>query len=155
MSKKPKKKLCWNCEGNVSFETENCPFCGVYLSPLGNDEGKDSLFAPPYRIEETEEEPQVPTAPYVQEQTVREEVIPLNTKEVIDEKQSALQAILVPLILMLSGSVFLLFGLALFLFSHNGVFTLSWDASGWYLYLLLGLPILAYGCHTLMKLKDS
>lgn len=32
-----KKKLCWNCEGNVSHEAVNCPFCGVYLHHSSDD----------------------------------------------------------------------------------------------------------------------
>ena len=32
-NKNAKKKLCWSCEGRVAKEAENCPYCGVYLSP--------------------------------------------------------------------------------------------------------------------------
>src|ERR1700722_8685985 len=48
MSQKLKKKLCWNCDGSAALEVENCPYCGVYLSPLGaGGEEKEGIFAPP------------------------------------------------------------------------------------------------------------
>lgn len=159
MSKKnPKKKLCWNCEGSVSVQEANCPYCGVYLSSLENDDGKNSLFAPPYRLEEAEEESPVPTAPYTQEETSS---TPISTavSEGIEPTQNSmagdLQAALLSLALLLTGSVLLLFGLALLLFSKDGVFTLRWDADYWYFFLAVGIPLMSYGCYMLTQVKEN
>ncbi|MBA3958479.1 MAG: hypothetical protein H0X51_08845 [Parachlamydiaceae bacterium] len=151
MSAKPKKKLCWNCEGQVSFQQDNCPYCGVYLNPL-DDDNKDTLFSPPYRMKAGEEENQtLPEAPYlVQEEAIVSEPVaaPLPTTS------DGLKAILIPLTLILSGAVFLLFGLTLMLFSRNGVFTLRWDGTYWFLYMLAGTPMLIYGWKSIFHVEE-
>ncbi len=154
MSTQPKKKLCWNCEGRVSLKDENCPYCGVYLSPLGSDEdseSKETLFSPPYRVEEADQdERKVPVAPYAAEQSHS----PTRTQEAIKPSSelaktpfltSEMQSIVLPIILLLSGSVFFIFGVALMLFSQNGVLTLQWNSDYWYLFFIFSLPMLYLG----------
>lgn len=48
MSGEAKKKLCWNCEGLVALHLENCPYCGVYLSPTETATQSMSSFDPPF-----------------------------------------------------------------------------------------------------------
>ena len=55
--------------------------------------------------------------------------------------------------LLLAGSVFFLFGLVLALFSHQGVLTLQWDGSIWYVYSALSVPLLIIGWRSLMKIS--
>ncbi|MGZ3633930.1 MAG: hypothetical protein ACXWM7_06595 [Parachlamydiaceae bacterium] len=33
MSENTKKKLCWNCEGNVSLYEDTCPYCRASILP--------------------------------------------------------------------------------------------------------------------------
>ena len=110
-----KKKLCWNCEGSVSLQEENCPYCGVYLSPSVGEEGMqeqiEELFDPPYRINE-EGRSDVPTSPFPVE---------ANLQLAEEVRGNDLKKIVLPLSMLLSGTVFFLFGLALFLFSRQGV----------------------------------
>lgn len=155
MITKQRKKICWNCDGSVTLEAENCPYCGVYLNPLGNDDDKDGLFAPPYRLEEIEEEAEVPPAPYasrveaVAESKVLPEPLPKEPTEFTLEQKTLLS-----LSLILAGAVFFIFGLALFLFSNNGFLTLSWNANYWFIYLIISLPILAIGVRFLGNIKN-
>lgn len=139
MSKSLKRKLCWNCEGGVSFEEENCPFCGVYLSPHGSEnedeEDIEDFFSPPYPAEKEEEV----LSP------------PKEKKEI----ESDLKKVAVPITLLLSGTVFFLFGLALFLFSRGGIFILRWNGSYWHLYLSFGLAALFFGWKSLNRLSES
>ncbi len=37
MLENDKKKLCWNCEGNVSLEQEICPYCRASIVPSIDD----------------------------------------------------------------------------------------------------------------------
>lgn len=141
MPKAVKKKLCWNCEGGVSFEEENCPFCGVYLSPHGDegdDEEESDFFTPPYPTEKEEDTP----AP----KPVQKEIV---------AQESDLKKVAVPVTLLLSGTVFFLFGLALFLFSRGGLFILRWNGSYWHLYLGFGLAALFFGWKSLNNLSES
>lgn len=158
MAAQTKKKLCWNCEGRVSFQDENCPYCGVYISPLGvgENENKESLFSPPYKVDGQEEERHVPASPY----PVNEEPEPTQTPEAVVPSSSKsenpflseeVRTIVLPLVLLLSGSAFFLFGIALLLFSQNGVFTLQWNGGSWYLFLLCALPMLFFGWRYLQQ----
>lgn len=149
-----KKKLCWNCEGQVSFQQENCTFCGVYLNPLDEAEKEDALFAPPYRLEDNEDESQIPLSPYAN----REEAPSLESQPTAvphTESTSLIQGILIPLVLLLSGSVFLIFSLALMLFARKGLFTLHWDGTYWFIYLIAGVFMLGFGAYTLQNLKED
>lgn len=159
MKAKSKKKLCWNCEGSVSLQVENCPYCGVYVSP--ENEGKDNLFAPPYSSQlETKQD--IPVPPYALNNTTAEETTSLqddDLQESEDEKTSdevvdQIKDFIQPMILLLAGTVFFIFGLTLLLFSHEGVFTLKWNGNYWFLYLLISLPMLGFGWITLQKIKD-
>lgn len=162
-----KKKLCWNCEGNVSFQEENCPYCGVYLSPSDEntlDEEVEDLFAPPYRTEGEEEESEdhVPASPYGIYEEEEEEQQPVNyefssadVKEAIKASSDEVKRVIMPLSLLLSGTVFFLFGLALFLFSRKGVFILQWNGCYWYLYLAFGLIALMVGWRALSQLEET
>jgi len=141
-----KKKLCWNCEGRITLETDNCPYCGVYLSPLSEDE--NPLFSPPYRMDNEEVE-ETPPQPYVAEAASKE----ISEEPPEEEQSHNFAEILIPLLFLLSGAVFFLFSFTLLLFSRQGVFTLSWDGAFWPLYLLIGAPLLGYGGYTLSKLK--
>ncbi len=144
MSKALKKKLCWNCEGGVSYEEENCPFCGVYLSPHGREEDDEEeetdFFTPPYPTEKEEETP----------------LAKPSSKEVkLNTSSSDLKKVAVPVTLLLSGTVFFLFGLALFLFSRGGLFILRWNGSYWHVYLGFGLAALFFGWKSLNNLSES
>lgn len=167
MNPKTKKKLCWNCEGSTSVQDENCPYCGVYLSPLsigGNEDKEDSLFAPPYRLSNIDEEQEVPLSPFALENEGENEssqtgvssekvqVITSISKNQLSESTRQMQAITMPLVLLLTGSIFLLFGIVLVLFSQNGVFTLHWDANYWFIYLGISVPLLFFGWRALHHL---
>lgn len=37
MDEKTKKKMCWNCEGNISLEEDVCPYCRAAIIPRGEE----------------------------------------------------------------------------------------------------------------------
>ncbi|ADI37479.1 putative uncharacterized protein [Waddlia chondrophila 2032/99] len=140
MSTKQKKKLCWNCEGRVSFEEENCPYCSVYLGPAIEKDGKQNVLAPPYQIIEEEEDLDALESPYQIEGDSAAEEVPE-----LDEAKNDMRQVVLPLGMLSAGSLFFLFGLMLLIFSDHGTLTLSWSADYWYLYVLLALPALFFG----------
>lgn len=157
MNAKPKKKLCWNCEGATSFEEANCSYCGVYLHPLSiSDSEEDDIFNPPYKIQPNNKE-EIPESPF---NVNKQESVEIEQNEMVAEESvsvlsSGLKETLVPLMLLSFGSIFSVFALVLMLFSQNGIFSLQWNADNWYLYLVVSLPMLFFGWHTLQRLNDE
>jgi hypothetical protein len=152
MTSTPKKKLCWNCEGRVSLAEENCPYCAVYLGPAPNEKGEaKDILAPPYRLVEAEEET-VPPSPYAFQNSEQK---PTPEDSEISVATSDLKQVVLPLGLLSGGSLCFVFGLILFAFSENGVFTLSWNGDSWYFYLLFAAPMLFIGWWTLMRFEDD
>lgn len=150
MTATPKKKLCWNCEGRVSFTEENCPFCGVYVSP--SNPGENSLLKPPYLLVEPEEEQSIPPSPYGDKEHIVSEDTSYPQKEEITESRDLKNGV-ASIAMMLSGTVFLLFGIVLWLFSDKEVFTLHWETQYWFIYLILAVPMLFFGWRALQKVS--
>lgn len=149
-----KKKLCWNCEGRVGLEEQNCPFCAVYLGPAPNDAGerKDDILAPPYKIVDSHESENSLATHYSVNETESVKVAEMPTEV---KASSDIQNVALPITFLSGGLVFLLFGLILYLFSSNGVFTLTWNGSYWYLYFAIAIPLLVFGWKSLQHLDKK
>lgn len=145
MNAVPKKKLCWNCEGNVARQIDNCPFCGVYLH--ATEDAEEDSWNPPYRLTalDTSKE-EVPTPPYTAQEeasdssTASQQKIESPSNDILDLKKEVL-----PLLFFLSATVFFMFGLILALFSQNGVLTLQWNGDLWPLFLFGSAPLFFFG----------
>lgn len=149
----PKKKMCWNCEGRVAFSDENCPYCGVYLSSssLINPQNESSTHIPPYR---TGSDKSIPASPYGMNKDVEEEKTEDTTESVQEEALNPTQSSTVlPFVLLLASSVFLVFGLILLVFSNQGTLTLQWNASYWFVYLGTAAVLLFIGWRSMRNLK--
>lgn len=143
MSAVPKKKLCWNCEGNVSREIDNCPYCGVYLHAMEEEEEETNNWSAPYKFTAGNQE-EIPSPPYQQAEIVPEE--PINEQARISYPAiSRLKQDVLPLLFLMTGSLFFLFGTVLFLFSDQGTLTLQWKGDHWIYFLGLSLPALFFG----------
>lgn len=139
MGVKTKKKLCWNCEGDVVLNAANCSFCGVSLEVAAMEEEKKDPFAPPYRLEPNPD--QIPTAPY-----------PLSPEAKEEQASKDPRSLVLGLTLLLLGSTCALFSLILWLFSSpEGILTLRWNGNYWFVYLLVSLPMLYLGWKTTQK----
>lgn len=154
MSALPKKKLCWNCEGNVAIDIDNCPYCAVYLhaSELEGGTHWNRGYSPSTKTEE------IPAPPY-RIQTPEDQVEILNEEE-SDEKLSSwlslfsqLKSDLFPMLFLMAGSVFFLFGVVLLLFSQNGTLTLQWQESHGFYFLFMAFPLIVYGWKFLQQLE--
>lgn len=157
MEPTPKKKLCWNCDGHVALQEELCPFCGVYLSPTletGVYE-PSQVLAPPYRIVSAEQESHtfIPPSPFnltQPQEATQESPTNIELSPVVGLKEMILT-----MILLFAGSLFFLFSIFMFLFGYNGTFSLSWNADYWYVYLIIALPLFAFGWRGLNLLKET
>lgn len=158
MAQNVKKKLCWNCEGNVARNLETCPYCGVYLNPQGADNKEDksdkNLIKPPYPIQNSKKASlkagDIPKPPYVPEEKEEDE----EEEEVLAAPQEPrANAFLYALLLILAGSQFALFGLMLYLFSDRGQLVLSWSQDYGIAFLALSVPLMGWGVKTFRDLK--
>lgn len=160
MSAIPKKKLCWNCEGSVAKQIDNCPYCGVYLH--GTEPEEANIWNPSYTPSIDKESISNITTPFyssAKNETIEE--LPTENETQEESKTSPkdynllltqLKKDFLPIFFLMSGSIFLLFGLVLFLFSSNGTFTLQWNGDNWIYFLVLSIPFLLLGWSFLQKL---
>ncbi|MBA3723188.1 MAG: hypothetical protein H0W88_12415 [Parachlamydiaceae bacterium] len=156
MSAVPKKKLCWNCDGNVSKEIDNCPYCGVYLHA---DEPEETFWGPSYRQPSNKDaELEVPAPLY----TATEKNTQIEDTE-IEENEKPKDSITIlthlrqdifPVLFLMSGSIFFLFGIILYLFSNQGTFTLQWNGDYWIYYVILSAPTLFFGWKYLNRIPE-
>lgn len=157
MSAVPKKKLCWNCEGNVSRQIETCPYCGVYVH--GPEIEENTIWNPSYQPSSKTEEIPSPIYQINQEEEFREE----DERVVFENKEDGssshllaqLKKDIFPTLFLMMGSVFFLFGIVLLLFSQNGTLTLQWQASYGYYSLFLALPLIGFGWWFLQQLDQE
>lgn len=153
MSSKPKKKLCWNCEGNVTAKADSCPYCGVSLNVAAMQMTEDPL-APPYKMMGSVTDQSIPHAPYAKQDT--SDTLGKSDLPTAEGETNDVRTISIALTALLFGTVFVLFGLLLFLFSdNNGIFTLRWHTHFWFIYLLLGLPLLYLGWKMSGQVQDD
>ena len=160
MSAVPKKKLCWNCEGNVSREIDNCPYCGVYLHAAELEE--NSSWNPSYQPSSKTEE--IPSPHYqIHQETetddLESEENPLskNANESLNWFliMAKLKQDLFPILFLMMGSLFFLFGIVLLLFSQNGTLTLQWQGHDGFYFLLLAIPLIVFGWKFLQQLEEK
>lgn len=167
MTATQKKKLCWQCEGRVSAQDESCPYCGVSLAPLNvGHKGNDSLFAPPYRVDQSKEmSHSIPRSPFEVDEPQVE--MHANASEAVEEQEKVEeistpadklgavlhQEVLIPLSLLTLGLIVTLFSLVLLLFSNHGTLTLTWNGDYWFFYLAIGAILFGLGWRTLQNVK--
>lgn len=169
MSAVPKKKLCWHCDGNIAKDVDNCPYCGVYLHAREPEE--DNLWNPSYtsnlkNIEDI-------LSPLYQSKSEGEHVKTQIQQENDEDQDSSsstddefepfawnpfftqLKQDVFPILFLMMGSVFFLFGVVLLLFSQNGTFTLQWQEKNGFYFLISAFPIIGLGWLFLQKLGSN
>lgn len=154
MSAIPKKKLCWNCEGNVARDIDNCPYCGVWVQPP--ELGDNSVWNPNYQSK-TEE---IPSPLY----HIHTGDVDDNEEEPTDIEPNSISANtlfqkikidLFPVIFLMMGSNFFLFGIILMLFSQNGTFTLQWQGSDGLYFMSFAIPLTFFGWKYLQQIDEE
>ncbi len=154
MSAIPKRKLCWNCEGNV-VNTDNCPYCGVYL----NVSPEENLSWNP-NYQKTEQLEDIPSPPYQIKVELNDDSLDINesnddTHLHFDSLFAQLKKDIFPILFLMAGSLFFLFGIVLILFSQNGKFTLQWEETDGFFYLSFAIPLLILGWFYFQKTNDQ
>lgn len=98
---------------------------------------KDALFCLYCGTDLSTQPQDVPPPPYTAQ--AKEQIVPQEKP-----KSGAL-----PLALLVPGAVFFVFSLFMLFFSNGDTLILEWDASYWFIYLLVSLPLLYLGVRLL------
>jgi hypothetical protein len=154
MSAVPKKKLCWNCEGNVSNTIDNCPYCGVYLHSNELDEDYSS-WNPSYRPSSKTEEIPSPLYQGNHKEEEREEQEEQLKGSDWDQIFGQLKKDIFPIFFLMAGSVFFLFGIILLLFSKDGHLTLQWESHTGYYFLAFAIPAAILGWNFFQQSEEE
>ncbi len=152
MNKPVKQKLCWNCEGSVATFIENCPYCGVYLSPDHQEGFNLDLLKAPYPLQEEET---VSNTSISDSDPQTEEIIPVEEEETFFKEKVLRHHSLMSSFFLTLGVFFALFAVALLFFEENGYLILKWDADYWYVYGAIAVPSLLFGAYLLLNIKDD
>ncbi len=161
-----RQKMCSNCDGRIAFEAAVCPYCGAEQAESSDSaqmqlfkhqslqESLTSLYSPPYSQRSTtygteESEPvKKKTETFKEVKTVTSGLgattMQMNTAEA-ESSEVKSQNPLMPILLLSVGSNLCLLGLLQFFFSESGFLKLEWDASYWFIYCLIALPMLYFG----------
>lgn len=136
-------KLCWNCDGDIPLQSARCPYCGVQIQAEAKEEMEEPKL--PDSVRNREPFALVSPAP-------RESEAPQPPKRVaVDTERSET---LRPLLLILPGIVFLIFGIVLQVFSDGEYFTLRWKASFAWWFLAAAAPLLYYGWRAVDGMRE-
>lgn len=152
MSAVPQKKMCWNCEGSVDRDVDNCSYCGVYLH--GTEEG---LPRAPWSPAETSASSNSTHST----EEIPETITPLQSTHLdfhahdFSHLFNHLKQELFPLLFLMLGSIFFLFGVVLFLFSQNGTLTLQWKEESALYFLIFAFPLLSVGWILLQRIDPE
>lgn len=137
MKPKKRQKLCHHCEGEVDLDVIVCPFCAADLR-----EEKKPTESYSYRstkdLEEGLSNPSFSFKSAIQEKVEKKGLEESSLEEVKNRDWLSI-------VLVTTGFQLLLFGFLTLLFSQNGMIRISWNASYWFLYLLLGAPFFYFG----------
>lgn len=162
-------KMCPNCDGSIPHNATVCPYCGAeQVDPETNSaqmqlfkhqslqDSLTSLYKPPYsqraQSYDTQQEPEQP-APKKPELFKEVKSVSSGISQAAmahaaagaEEGEKAKGSPIVPILLMFAGSNLCILGLLQFFFSEGGLLKLEWDASYWFIYCLISLPLLYLG----------
>jgi len=126
---------------------QTCPYCGVYVEQSTAVQEFDE-HEPPYNLSNAGES-SIPASPFANLQGQASQDTSSQTAEVTAVIIDDAKSVLLPIAFLVAGSVFFLFGLAVALFSEEGVLTLSWKGEYWFAYLFGGLACLLFGWRAL------
>lgn len=177
MKSTEKQKMCIHCEGRIPLEADICEYCASYQTdtnmknsfqtPLFQNQTLEdsltSLYTPPYQGKRPNFSQPISneeTAFLSPQSTVYKEVTnnpthnpfekvtsKYSTEEVEQQKSS-----LWPTLFLTTGIFAFIIGLMQVLFSTNGTLHLEWDTNYWFLYCLIGAPLLFFGMKKLREL---
>lgn len=144
-----RQKMCSNCNGKVSFEATECPYCAAEQTPVLKNSVKStslqdslaSLYAPPYQPKVGEKA----SAPVRKQVFFTEPESPITQAIPAQAVQNDAKKDFWALFALIVGGNLLTLGLMQFFFSEKGILVLEWESSYWYLYCLIALPLFYLG----------
>lgn len=152
---KEKHRICTHCEGRISVEADTCLYCGMPLvtenAAPTMQESMTSAYSPygqkssDYMKLETEFSPKFKTP--VQREDSFAGISSLGSGEaaVASSEVEGDKSGFIALLLALLGSSLLILGLMQGLFSDEGFLRLEWNCKYWFLFCMIGVPMIYFG----------
>jgi hypothetical protein len=156
MKQADRQKMCTNCDGRVAYDATQCPYCFTTLqaeAPVqGNlfksppsQESLTSLFTPPYSARETEPE---------EKKSFKKAPEPTLSKIPVEKEATSESKSFWPILLLTLGGNLFTLGVLQFFFSEQGVVQLDINASYWFLFIVLALPLFYFGYKQLGQVQE-
>ncbi len=148
-----RQKMCTSCEGRIAIDALVCPYCAADQGSASQhqsiQQSLSSLYPPPYAAKNTgpksvHSKPQEPM-PEKRFQQTTSSGIPNIHLDQSTEQQAEDKSSFWPLLLLSIGANLLVIGLLQLFFSNEGLLTLEWDSSYWFVYCLGALPLCYFG----------
>lgn len=165
-----RQKICANCDGRIAIEAEQCPYCAAPCSippqpqaptPLFDhksiQDSLTSLYTPPYANNKSApdmkyDKDKIKPKSFVKESHENQlnaslgkvgysSSAPIIEQEKVQQEKSSFA----PLLFLLLGGNLLIIALLQLFFSEGGILRLEWQSKYWYIYALIGLPVLYMG----------
>lgn len=146
-----RRKLCWECGGEVPQSAEQCPFCGAGFEVVNSAESDtDTFFSQSSKNTDfySDSEPPKPLYQPIDERAPQEEGL----DEEEEKSSGSARQQLICLCFLIPGFALLLFGIIMFFFSQEGYLTLKWDASWGMLIFALSALCIYFGAKAYKKL---
>lgn len=159
MKPSDRQKMCTQCDGRVPVEAQECPYCSAEFHEPPQEESSTlfksqtlqdsltSLYAPPYGVKPSYSISSTPQEPLkkTSQDTFRE--VPAKSPEMPIQSQEETEAKsnFTPILILFAASNCLILGLLQALFSSNGRLTMEWDASYWFIYCVISIPLFFFG----------
>lgn len=145
------KRLCWNCDGTIGVDLNQCPYCGVAIEMIDLHENEEPTVSD--ELTETDQDllhypSSIPTLAdnrASHHNLAKNNLSDGDAKKADEHEKKELTAFL----LILPGATLALFGALLFFFAKDGTLTLAWRGNFAYFYMLGALPLLFLGWRAL------
>jgi hypothetical protein len=139
-----RQKMCSNCDGRIPYEATQCPYCfaalpvdplvqGSLFKSSSTNESLGALYTPPYTAKPAETEEKKPFFKQSEPSKLSSPKIDPNNKGFL------------PILLLTLGGNLLALGLLQLFFSEQGVVKLEVNASYWFLFILVSIPLFYFG----------
>lgn len=148
MKPKKRKKLCYNCDGEIDVDVIVCPFCAADLREEKPEQRYESYIT---HVDASRhgQQASVHGADLSIDESLEEDSLNLDDEEETTSKQKAI----LPTVLFTLGVQLCLLSVLMLLFSHKGVVLLKWDARYWFFYLAVSAPLIFFGYRSIQKIQ--
>lgn len=143
-----RQKLCPNCDGRISYDTVQCPYCFVLIQ---SDTSTNKILNPSFSSNPLYTPSSLKSMPTdsVDQKISKPLYNPEKEPDLEKNETSNEEGGFVPILLITVGGNLLTLGVLQFLFSDHGKIYLEIEGSYWFIMILTSLPLFYFGLRNL------